>query len=91
MCAKAITLYDKALLFLEETFKQSDEDGCSAVENRTSSSSSSSSNGSSKVSAVWRKYGCYILTSLHKCHLCSGQMLDDYHIGAAHGDADITL
>ena len=82
MSAKTITLSDKALLFLEEAFKQSDEDGCSVMENR-SSSSSNSSNDSSKISAVWRKYGCYTLTALHKCHLCSGQLLDDYHIGAA--------
>ena len=37
----------------------------------------------SRTNTVWRKYGCYTMTMLHKFHFCSGQLLDDLHIGAA--------
>ena len=36
-----------------------------------------------KKNKVWKKYGCYRLTNIHKAHLCSDNLLDDIHIGAA--------
>ena len=32
---------------------------------------------------VWKKYGCYVLTTMHKAHLVRGNLLDDIHMGAA--------
>lgn len=36
-----------------------------------------------KYNGIWKKYGCFVLTNLHKAHLCSDHLLDDIHIGAA--------
>ena len=37
----------------------------------------------SKYNGIWKKYGCLVLTNLHKAHLCADNLLDDIHIGAA--------
>jgi len=36
-----------------------------------------------KNSVIWKKYGCFALTNLHKAHLSSDHLLDDIHMGAA--------
>ena len=36
-----------------------------------------------KNNIIWRKYGCFALTNLHKAHLCSDNLLDDIHMCAA--------
>ena len=84
MCAKLLTLSDKAISFLREAFehKTDDDDECYVLNNVVGSSACSSATPSKPI-AVWRKYGCYTLTVLHKSRLCSGQLLDDCHMGAA--------
>ena len=32
---------------------------------------------------VLKKYGCFVLTNLHKAHLWADNLLDDIHVGAA--------
>ena len=38
-----------------------------------------------KSNIIWKKYGCFALTNLHKIHLNIGSdhLLDNIHIGAA--------
>ena len=85
MCAKFLTLSDKAISFLQEAFHKKEDDECYISNNVVGSNTgfACSSATPSKEVAVWRKYGCYTLTVLHKSRLCSNQLLDDCHIGAA--------
>ena len=34
------------------------------------------------VNQGWKKYGCYIMTTTHKSHICTGQLIGDIHMGA---------
>ena len=36
-----------------------------------------------KNNVIWKKYGCFLFTNLHKAHLCTDHLLDDIHMGAA--------
>ena len=86
MCSKLLKLSDKAISFLREAFEHKKEfNECCVLNNVVGSNTGSacSSATPSKAIAVWRKYGCYTLTVLHKSRLCSGQLLDDCHMGAA--------
>ena len=86
-CAELLTVSEKSMVFLKENLKQTKDNECYAESKKSIANSSItstvSSRTSSRTNAVWRKYGCYTLTMLHKSHLCNGQLLDDYHIGAA--------
>ena len=87
VCAKFLTISEESMLFLEENLRRSNRNNECCNENTavTNSSINSmvSSRTTSRTNTIWRKYGCYTLTILHKSHLCSDQLLDDYHIGAA--------
>ena len=66
--------------FLEENFKQIKNN---EYEEKIVANGGNKTTNCSRTNTVWRKYGCYTMIMLHKSHLCSGQLLDDLHIGAA--------
>ena len=72
-CAKHVTLSNDALQFLEDKLKN-----VIAIADEATSND----NDASTV-PVWKKLGCYTLTSVHKVQLHRGHLLSDIHIGAA--------
>ena len=72
-CAKYFTLSWGSAQFLEDNLKSDTTNKDNAVYLRDPSSQSN----------VWKKYGCYVLTTMHKAHLVRGNLLDDIHMGAA--------
>ena len=73
VCAKYFTLSWEAAQFLEDKSDATNIDNAAAGCLRDSSSQPS----------AWRKYGCYVLTAMHKANLVRGNLLDDIHMGAA--------
>ena len=88
-CAKYITLSDECLLFIQENLSQnlpttcSNNPGLQTGNHVMKTENNKTIPVSIKKNKVWKKYGCYQLTSLHKAHLSSDHLLDDIHIGAA--------
>ena len=72
-CAKYFTLSWGSAQFLEDNLKSDTTNTDDAVYLRDPSSRPN----------VWKKYGCYVLTTMHKAHLVRGNLLDDIHMGAA--------
>ena len=83
-CAKYITLSHESAQFLEQNLKTdtiniddkvSLRDVCCAPPNNSE----------------WKKYGCYILTTVHRVHLVGGHLLDDIHNGSSTGPVKETI
>ena len=73
VCAKLISLTDEALQSIERAVY------IASSKNKVDLTCSAENS----VNQQWKKYGCYNLTTTHKSHLCTGQLLDDIHMGAA--------
>ena len=76
VCAKYVTLSQESSQFLADNLKH----GTTIAYNTVSSSSRDLRSGSN----VWKKYGCYVLTTMHRAHLVRGHLLDDIHIWEQH-------
>ena len=90
MCAKLITLSNETLSFIEENLQITTRlgsifqaDSTSICKVKPESSGAATVNVGNKSNIIWKKYGCFLLTNLHKAHLCTDHLLDDIHIGAA--------
>ena len=75
-CAKYITLSEESVLYIQENL-------LSTCSSNPALQTDKHVMKIDKKNKVWKKYGCYQLTNIHKAHLCSDNLLDDIHIGAA--------
>ena len=75
LCAKLITLSEESLLYIEKTF-QADSCDSASISNVKPGGVTTGS----KYNGIWKKCSCFVLTNLHKAHLCADNLLDDIHI-----------
>jgi len=74
VCAKYVTLSNESLHFLQDKLRNvvaiSDEDSGNDCDTATA--------------PIWKKIGCYKLTTVHKAQLYRGHLLSDIHVSAAY-------
>ena len=85
MCAKLIMLSKETLLYIEKNILQITStyhaDSCDLTSlSKVKPENTGAVATGSKNNVIWKKYGCFLLTNLHKAHLRS---YHDIHIGAA--------
>jgi len=74
-CAKYVTLTNESSQFLEDKLRN--------VVTILNESEDNNNECDSTTTPIWKKLGCYTLTSVHKTQLHRGHLLNDIHIGAA--------
>lgn len=85
MCAKVITLSNESLLYIEKNLLQITSNSDLVSVSKLKPDNRDAVTTGNKSNIIWKKYGCFALTNLHKAHLCSDHLLDDIHMGAAQG------
>ena len=85
MCAKIITLSSESLLYIEKNLLQITSNNDLPSVSKLKLDNRYAVTTGAKNNIIWKKYGCFALTNLHKAHLSIGSdhLLDDIHMGAA--------